>query len=65
MHARGERGSIVTLICDSGERSMQTYYDDVWLARQRVDLRPYRKHLQRFYETGEWGAPLPSASRNA
>ncbi|MEH3157621.1 MAG: PLP-dependent cysteine synthase family protein [Sphingomonas taxi] len=32
MAARGERGSIVTLLCDGGERYACTYYDDAWLA---------------------------------
>ena len=31
MRKRGESGSIVTLICDSGERYMNTYYNDEWL----------------------------------
>jgi cysteine synthase A len=33
MAAAGEQGSIVTLICDSGERYLQTNYNDVWMAR--------------------------------
>jgi len=28
----GERGSIVTLLCDGGERYAATYFDDAWLA---------------------------------
>ncbi len=32
MHAGGRRGSIVTLICDGGERYRGTYYDPAWLA---------------------------------
>ncbi|TDE10309.1 PLP-dependent cysteine synthase family protein [Dyadobacter psychrotolerans] len=31
MRHRGEAGSIVTLICDSGERYMNTYYNPDWL----------------------------------
>lgn len=31
MKANGEAGSIVTLICDSGERYMNTYYNEEWL----------------------------------
>lgn len=27
MHCAGERGSIVTILCDSGNRYMQSYYD--------------------------------------
>jgi cysteine synthase A len=34
MRARGESGSIVTLLCDDGERYRDTYFDDAWLATQ-------------------------------
>ncbi|WP_235737436.1 PLP-dependent cysteine synthase family protein [Nocardioides alcanivorans] len=40
MRARGETGSVVTLICDGGERYAQTYYDDAWLASQGLDPTP-------------------------
>ncbi|MEO8889130.1 MAG: PLP-dependent cysteine synthase family protein, partial [Jatrophihabitantaceae bacterium] len=36
MHARGEQGSIVTLLCDGGERYAHTYFDDDWLAEQGI-----------------------------
>ena len=32
MRSRGETGSVVTLLCDGGERYAHTYYDDGWLA---------------------------------
>ncbi|KTT74437.1 PLP-dependent cysteine synthase family protein [Sphingomonas endophytica] len=32
MAARGERGSIVTLLCDGGDRYGCTYHDEAWLA---------------------------------
>ena len=34
MAARGEEGSIVSLICDAGERYLDTLYDDAWYAAQ-------------------------------
>ena len=34
MRAKGETGSIVTLLCDGGERYATTYYDDAWLAQR-------------------------------
>jgi cysteine synthase A len=61
MAAAGEEGSVVTLICDSGERYTQTYYSDVWLAQKRVDLRAWRRQLQAFYERGEWSERQPRA----
>jgi cysteine synthase A len=34
MRARGETGAIVSLLCDSGERYLRTYFDADWsLAR--------------------------------
>jgi cysteine synthase A len=34
MHNAGETGSIVTLLCDAGERYADTYYSDDWLQRR-------------------------------
>ncbi|MEQ7125464.1 PLP-dependent cysteine synthase family protein [Actinopolymorpha sp. B11F2] len=53
----GDRGSVVTLICDGGDRYAHTYYDDSWVARQGLDLEPYAKVLERFGATGEWMTP--------
>jgi len=47
MDAAGESGSIVTLLCDSGDRYGHTYYDDEWLAAQGIDISPYGGVLQR------------------
>ena len=41
LHAAGEQGSIVSLLCDGGERYAHTYFDDDWLADQGIDLAPY------------------------
>jgi len=40
MAAAGERGSIVTLLCDGGDRYACTYYDDAWLAERTLDWHP-------------------------
>jgi cysteine synthase len=40
MHAAGQTGSIVTLLCDGGERYACTYYDDAWLEEQALDWHP-------------------------
>jgi cysteine synthase A len=40
MSIAGETGSLVTLICDSGERYGCTYYDDSWLAQREIDWLP-------------------------
>ena len=57
MRAAGREGSIVTLICDRGDRYAQTYYDDGWLAAHDLDIDPYLDTLERFAATGEWNEP--------
>ncbi len=44
----GETGSLVTLICDSGERYEETCYDDAWLAANNIDVAPYLEELKAF-----------------
>jgi cysteine synthase A len=46
MHARGERGSVATLICDGGERYADTCWDDGWLAREGLDVAPHVERLR-------------------
>ncbi|MDE2316285.1 MAG: PLP-dependent cysteine synthase family protein [Xanthomonadaceae bacterium] len=58
MHARGERGSIVSLLCDPGVRYAETLFDPGWLAEHRIDLAPAREALQRCLASGRW-QPLP------
>jgi cysteine synthase A len=41
MVAAGQAGSIVTILCDSGLRYAQTYYDDGWLEVQGLDWKPH------------------------
>src|SRR3954447_1108207 len=57
MRATQTPGSVVTLLCDGGERYQGTYYDDGWLARQDIDIAPYLATLERFYDTGTWSEP--------
>ncbi|GHE10262.1 PLP-dependent cysteine synthase family protein [Klenkia taihuensis] len=52
--AAGRRGSVVTLLCDGGERYAHTYYSDAWLAEQGLDLEPHRRTLERFTVSGDW-----------
>ncbi|WP_396897436.1 PLP-dependent cysteine synthase family protein [Nesterenkonia ebinurensis] len=49
MAAAGQRGSIVTLLCDQGERYRDTYYNDDWLENQSLDLAPYENFLSLDY----------------
>ncbi|BAU81510.1 cysteine synthase [Streptomyces laurentii] len=54
MVAEGRTGSVVTLICDPGERYLDRYYSDEWLAGQGLDIAPYTAAIDRFLETGVW-----------
>ena len=52
MLSRGERGSLVTLICDGGDRYSGTYYSDAWVTDQGLELEPYTAALETFLECG-------------
>jgi cysteine synthase len=54
MVAAGETGSVVTLLCDGGERYVNTYYDDGWLAGQGLDIAPHLARMNGFLSTGRW-----------
>ena len=63
MSRAGEKGSIVTLLCDSGDRYGQTCHDCAWLMRRGIDIMPWRKQLDRCRESGDWDTTFPEASR--
>jgi len=56
LRKEGRTGSVVTLLCDGGERYGHTYYDDGWVAAQGMDLAPHHAVLDRFLATGTWTA---------
>lgn len=45
MREQGKTGAIVTLLCDSGERYLDTYYDPQWVNNNVGDLTSYRDEL--------------------
>ncbi|PWC21294.1 cysteine synthase [Brenneria roseae subsp. roseae] len=45
MVAQGKQGAIVTLLCDSGERYLDTYYNSAWVEKNIGDLTPYLNRL--------------------
>jgi cysteine synthase A len=57
MKRERQRGAIVTLLCDGGERYLATCYDDAWLRHQKLDVEPARAALTRFWTTGVWKQP--------
>ena len=45
-------GSIVTLICDSGERYLDTYFSDDWLLSKGIDWQPEYHRLKQVVDHG-------------
>ena len=41
------------MLCDGGERYLDTYHDDAWLAASGFDLAPYAERLEAFTRSGE------------
>ncbi|HLS76548.1 MAG TPA: PLP-dependent cysteine synthase family protein [Nocardia sp.] len=54
MLERGRSGSVVTVLCDGGDRYASTYYDDEWVAAQGWDLAGPTAILEEFHATGVW-----------
>ena len=52
MRERGESGSVLTLLCDPGDRYADTYFDDDWVASQGWELGPWREALERMLPLG-------------
>ena len=52
MAAAGECGSVVTLLCDSGERYRSTYYNDAWLAERGLVTAGAEGEIEGFFEGG-------------
>lgn len=45
--ARGEQGSILSLLCDSGERYLPTYYNANWVAEKMGDCTAANEQINR------------------
>jgi cysteine synthase A len=54
MLAAGQKGSVVTLICDGGERYADTYYSDAWVTGQGIVLETQLAAIEVFLSTGSW-----------
>ncbi len=52
LNAQKRDASVVSMICDAGERYLDTYYNHDWLESNGFDIAPYRQKLEKFYETG-------------
>ena len=65
LKAKGQRGSIVTLLCDDGLRYRLSYFDDDWLRDNDLECRAQGDALQALMGTGAWPAELRQAWRLA
>ena len=54
LNAAGQSGSVVSMLCDGGERYLDTYYNQDWLDARGFDLEPYRRQLNSFYDNGKF-----------
>ena len=57
MRARGERGSIVSLLCDRGKRYQQTLFDPDWRDAHGLDVAPWQQALAAALATGTFTPP--------
>ncbi|WP_027062688.1 PLP-dependent cysteine synthase family protein [Mesorhizobium loti] len=53
MIEHGKTGSLVTLICDSGDRYANTYYSDEWLTANDLDPSPFEPAIEAFLAGGK------------
>ena len=54
MAERGEKGSIVSILCDDGARYRDTIFDKDWLAARDLDVAAPRQAISDFFETGRF-----------
>ena len=58
MQDHGERGSIVTLLCDSGDRYVDTYYQAAWRTKHHLECEREIEQMHALMERGEWCSQL-------
>ncbi|MFI6364458.1 PLP-dependent cysteine synthase family protein [Nocardia sp. NPDC050630] len=54
MISAGRPGSVVTLLCDGGDRYAGTYFDDAWVEAKGMNLTEPAAILEKFAATGIW-----------
>ena len=65
MRANGEAGSVVTLLCDSGQRYGHTYYSEDWLERAGLSCPQERAAVAATLDSGEIAEALSASWRIA
>ena len=61
----GQQGSIVTLLCDDGERYRSTYYDPAWMQAQGLHAPETEAALEALVARGEGAETLRAAVQHA
>lgn len=56
MARAGEAGSIVSILCDPGERYASTLYNDAWLSAQGIAIAEDIARIEGFMATGDYPA---------
>ncbi|MDQ2778159.1 MAG: PLP-dependent cysteine synthase family protein [Pseudomonadota bacterium] len=59
----GVAGSIVTLLCDDGERYRHSYFDDAWLQASDLACQAERTAFDALIDTGRWPPALRESWR--
>jgi cysteine synthase A len=62
MKVAGQQGSIVTLICDSGQRYERSYYNDAWLEENGFHIGPWAEKIRAFMMGDGWDPSLNQPS---
>ena len=58
-HDQSQPMSIVSILCDPGERYLKTYFNSDWLEAQGINITPYLDQLTAFEETGQLTSLCP------
>jgi cysteine synthase A len=58
LKSRDAGGSVVTLLCDDGQRYRHSYFDDDWLRQNGLECDAQRDAFGALIDRGEWPAEL-------
>lgn len=65
LQAKGIPGSVVTLLCDDGQRYRHSYFDDGWLRDNDLECEAQSNAVDALMDRGDWPAELRRAWRLA
>ena len=65
LQAKGIPGSVVTLLCDDGQRYCHSYFDDGWLRDNDLECEAQSNAVDALMDRGDWPAELRRAWRLA